>query len=104
MPGAFHTATQRLPAHSIRQRVRHNTAPRNLANAFETAIRARKDESLTRRSAEELTKKARVLQAAYGGEGKTFVLSLVDVDLDGFGTKVDSLAELLTKSLDAIKE
>jgi CRISPR system Cascade subunit CasC len=102
--GKQNTFAAHNPPEFVAVSVRHNTAPRNLANAFETAIRARKDESLTRRSAEELTKKARVLQAAYGGEGKTFVLSLVDVDLDGFGTKVDSLAELLTKSLDAIKE
>jgi len=84
--------------------VRRNTAPCNLANAFETAIRVRKDESLTRKSAEELVKKAKALQAAFGNAGQTFVLNLVDVDLNGFGTKVESLAELLTKSLDAIKE
>ena len=84
--------------------VRRNTAPRNLANAFETAVRVRKDESLTRRSAEELVKKAMALQTAYGGEGKTFVLNLSDTKLDGFGGAVASLNDLLDQSITAVKE
>lgn len=45
--------------------VRRNTAPRNLANAFETAVRVRKDESLTRESATRLSAKAVALDKLY---------------------------------------
>jgi CRISPR system Cascade subunit CasC len=45
--------------------VRRNTAPRNLANAFEAAIRVRKDESLTKESATRLSAKAAALDKLY---------------------------------------
>lgn len=84
--------------------VRRNSAPRNLANAFETAIRVKKDESLTQRSAEALARKAKVLQEAYGGDEKTFVLDLVGAKVDGFGTSVSSLQALLDAALTAVQE
>jgi len=102
--GKQNTFAAHNPPEFVAVTVRRNAAPRSLANAFETAIRVKKDESLTKKSAGELLKKAEALQAAFGGAGQTFVLNLVDADLNGFGTKVDSLAELLTKSLDALKE
>lgn len=79
--------------------LRFNTAPRNLANAFETAIIVRKGESLTRRSTEELARKGNTLQAAFGGDGKTFVLNLTGAGLNGFGTEVASLKGLLDQGL-----
>jgi CRISPR system Cascade subunit CasC len=84
--------------------VRRNTVPRNLANAFETSVRVKKDESLTRRSAEELAKKAIALRAAFGGEEKTLVLNLTEAKLDGFGAPVASLQKLLDGTLSAIQE
>lgn len=84
--------------------VRRNTAPRNLANAFETAVRVKKDESLTRKSAEELIKKATALKAVYGGEEKTLVLNLTEAKLDGFGKPAASLQELLDGVLSAVQE
>lgn len=83
--------------------VRHNTFPRNLANAFETAIRVRKDESITKESATKLIEKAKLLEKAYGGKGKTIVLNLVGVDLTDFGSKVDSLEELLSTTKTALQ-
>lgn len=83
--------------------VRHKAAPRSLANAFETPVRAGKDESLTLRSATQLVSKALALQAAYGGEGKAFVLNLAGADLKGFGSAVSSLAELLDASVAALE-
>lgn len=83
--------------------VRHNTAPRNLANAFETAIRVKSGESLTRKSAEALACKAKDLQLAYGGDGETFVLNLAKADLDGFGTALTSLAEILDKTVSTVR-
>mgnify|MGYP001101506234 CR=1 FL=1 len=83
--------------------VRRNTAPRNLANAFETAIRVKSGESLTRKSAEALTGKAKDLQLAYGGDGETFVLNLAKADLNGFGTALPSLADMLDKTLTTVR-
>lgn len=84
--------------------VRRNAAPRNLANAFETAIRVRKDESLTRNSANALVQKAKILQAAYGGDEKTFVLDLTGAKLDGIGTPAASLQALLDAAMAAVQE
>lgn len=84
--------------------VRRNTAPSNLANAFETALRVHKDQSITKMSADKLVEKSKKLRAVYGGDGQTFVLNLTETTLDGFGTSVNSLKELLEKSLAAVKE
>ena len=102
--GKQNTFAAHNPPEFVAISVRRNTGPRNFANAFETAIRAKKDESLTKVSAQKLVEKANVLSAAFDGKGDTFALNLVGADLNGFGIKVDSLADLLTKSMDAIKE
>jgi CRISPR system Cascade subunit CasC len=102
--GKQNTFAAHNPPEFVVVSVRRNTAPRNLANAFETAIRIKKDESLTRRSAEELAKKAKVLQSAFGGEEKTWVLNLTDSKLDGFGKSATSLQELLGEVLKNIQE
>lgn len=82
--------------------VRRNTFPRNLANAFENAMRIKKDESLTEKSAEELVKKSKILQEAFGCGGETFVLNLTETNLHGFGKAVKSLEELLNKTLSIV--
>jgi CRISPR system Cascade subunit CasC len=102
--GKQNTFAAHNPPEFIAISVRRNSAPRNLANAFETAIRAKRDESLTRKSAEELIKKARSLQAAFGGKESTFVLNLVDARLDGFGTNLSSLEDLLDNTISAVQE
>lgn len=102
--GKQNTFAAHNPPEFVAVSVRRNTAPRNLANAFETAVRVRKDESFTKISAEKLVEKARQLQTVYGGNERTFVLNLKEAKLDGFGTAVSTLEELLKKSLDAVKE
>jgi CRISPR system Cascade subunit CasC len=102
--GKQNTFAAHNPPEFVAVSVRRSTAPRNLANAFETAIRVKKDESLTRRSAEELAKKAKALQDAFGGEEKTFVLNLAEAELNGFGISATSLKELLDKTLSVVKE
>ena len=85
--------------------VRYKAAPRNLANAFEIPIRVKRDESITKESASKLIEKAKVLALAFDGKeakGQTHVLNLVKADLNGFGTKVDSLENLLTKTIEAL--
>ena len=101
--GKQNTFAAHNPPEFIAVSVRRNTAPRNLANAFETAVFTKKGESLTRKSAEELAKKAKALQSAFGGEDKTFVLNLVKAELDGYGTAVPALKEILDKTLSAVQ-
>jgi CRISPR system Cascade subunit CasC len=102
--GKQNTFAAHNPPEFVVLSVRRNTAPRNLANAFETAVRVKKDESLTRTSAEELAKKAAALQAAFGGEDKTYVLNLVKAELNGLGTAVPTLKDLLDKAILAVQE
>jgi len=101
--GKQNTFAAHNPPEFVSVSVRRNTAPRNLANAFETAMFAKKGESLTRKSAEELVRKAKSLQTAFGGEEKNFVLNLTEAKLDGYGNAAASLKELLDKSLAAVK-
>jgi CRISPR system Cascade subunit CasC len=102
--GKQNTFAAHNPPELVAVSVRHNTAPRSLANAFETAIIVRKGESLTRRSAEELVRKGKLLQTAFGGEGTTVVLNLTETSLDGFGSGVSSLKELMDKGLSSLQE
>jgi CRISPR system Cascade subunit CasC len=85
--------------------VRENAAPRNLANAFETAVRVGKGESVTEVSAEKLMEKAKKLNTAYAGKGETFVLNLTGAKIDkDFGTAMASLKDLLDKTVLSVKE
>jgi CRISPR system Cascade subunit CasC len=97
--GKQNTFAAHNPPEFVAVSVRRNAAPRNLANAFETAVRIRKDESLTKVSAEKLMEKARNLNTAYGGNGENFVLNLTEAKTDGFGTAVASLTELLDERM-----
>jgi CRISPR system Cascade subunit CasC len=63
-----------------------------------------KGKALTKISAESLAVKAKVLQAAYGGEGKALVLNLAGADTAGFGEAVDSLEVLLDRTVALAKE
>ncbi|RPJ14007.1 MAG: type I-E CRISPR-associated protein Cas7/Cse4/CasC, partial [Deltaproteobacteria bacterium] len=91
--GKQNTFAAHNPPEFVAVSVRRNTAPRNLANAFETAVRVKKDESLTRKSAEGLARKATALQAAFGGEDKTYILNLAKAELNGLGTAVPTLKD-----------
>lgn len=102
--GKQNTFAAHNPPEFVSVSVRRNTAPRNLSNAFETAMFARKGESLTSKSAEELARKAKSLQTAFGGEEKTFVLNLTEAKIHGYGNAAASLKELLDKTLTAVKE
>lgn len=102
--GKQNTFAAHNPPEFVAVSVRRNTAPRSLANAFETAIRVHKDESLTRKSAAALAQKAQMLQDAFGGKGKTLILNLTGADHDGFGQSVSSLQDLLDGTLTAVQE
>lgn len=102
--GKQNTFAAHNPPEFVAVSVRRNTAPRNLANAFETALRTGKNESLTRKSAEAFVQKAKTLQSCFGGEGKTFVLNPIAAQVDGFGVSASSLRELLDKTLVTVQE
>ncbi len=102
--GKQNTFAAHNPPEFVAVSLRHNAAPRNLANAFELAVRTKKDESLTRKSAEELVQKANSLQVAFGGAEQTFVLNLIDAKLNGLGTPLPTLKDLLDKIILAIQE
>ncbi|MHB9074679.1 MAG: type I-E CRISPR-associated protein Cas7/Cse4/CasC [Desulfobaccales bacterium] len=102
--GKQNTFAAHNPPDFVAVSVRRDTAPRNLANAFETAIRVKRDESLTRKSAEKLARKAKELQGAYGGEEKVFVLNLVGAEVDGFGLAAPTLKDLLDQAVSAVQE
>lgn len=91
------------PPEFVAVTVCHEAAPRNLANAFETAIRAKAGESLTRKSAEELSKKGVALEKAYPRKAQTFVLNLTSAELYGFGDAKESLNDVLEAALKAVQ-
>lgn len=97
--GKQNTFAAHNPPEFVSVSVRRNTTPRNLANAFETSVRVKKDESVTRKSAEGLVNKAKALQAAFGGEEKTFILNLTEANADEIGTVVPTMKDLLDKAL-----
>jgi CRISPR system Cascade subunit CasC len=83
--------------------VRHDSAPRSLANAFETALRVPRGESISQLSAQKLVDKGISLQKAFGGEGKTWVLNLVEAKLGEFGMAEASLQDLLQRPLAEVR-
>jgi CRISPR system Cascade subunit CasC len=101
--GKQNTFAAHNPPEFVAVSVRRNASPRNLANAFEIALRPRKDESLTRKSADELVSKAKKLQSYYGGEEKTFILNPIEAKCGGFGLEELSLQGLLDKTLAAVE-
>jgi CRISPR system Cascade subunit CasC len=102
--GKQNTFAAHNPPEFVAISVRRNAAPRNLANSFEFAVRVNKGESLTRKSAEALAKKAQALRTAFGGEEQAFVLNLVEADLNGLGTSVPTLKDLLDKAILSVQE
>jgi CRISPR system Cascade subunit CasC len=92
------------PPEFVAVSVCRDAAPRNLANAFEMAIRARTGESLTRNSAEALAAKAGTLDKAYPRKGQTFVLNLAQAKIGDLGSERDSLDAVLDAVLTAVGE
>ncbi|AXQ28793.1 type I-E CRISPR-associated protein Cas7/Cse4/CasC [Solimonas sp. K1W22B-7] len=91
------------PPEFVAVSVRRNGAPRNLANAFEAAIRIKTGESLTRKSAEALCAKAKELKDAYGGEDSTWLLNLAKASCNGFGEEKTSLDDVLNEALKTVR-
>lgn len=91
------------PPEFISISVRRNTAPRNLANAFETPIYA-KGKSLTKESADKLSAKAASLDKLYETETNARYAVAEDVfgktyKADGLGEQLDSVPKLIKWAL-----
>lgn len=91
------------PPEYVAVSVRHNTAPRNLANAFEVPVRVKGEESLTVVSAKRLAEKEKKLSAVYGDDGESFYFDLLDTQA-AIGVKKNSLKELLDSVIDVVKK
>jgi CRISPR system Cascade subunit CasC len=98
--GKQNTFAAHNPPEFVAVSVRHNTAPRSLANAFETAIRVKKDESLTKKSANYLALKAVALDKLYGTFPNSRYIVTDDVfgenyEAKGLGTKLENIPKLI---------
>lgn len=100
--GKQNTFAAHNPPEFVAVSVRRQTAPRNLANAFETPVRFAPGTAITATSAGFLARKALKLDAAYGDSGHTYVLNLTDSQLPDYGTPVSSVKDLLTETLSAV--
>jgi CRISPR system Cascade subunit CasC len=98
--GKQNTFAAHNPPEFISVSVRRNTAPRNLANAFETAVRAKKDESLTKESATRLSAKAVALDKLYGTPSNSRYAVAEDVfgekyEATGLGKRMEGVTSLI---------
>jgi len=102
--GKQNTFAAHNPPEFIAVSVRRNTGPRNLANAFETAIHANRGESLTKESATRLSAKAIALDKLYGTPCNSRYAVSEDVfgekfDAKGLGSKEESLFAVIDWAL-----
>jgi len=106
--GKQNTFAAHNPPEFITVSVRRNTAPRNLANAFETAVYA-KGKSLTKESADRLSAKAVALDKLYGTKANSRYAAAEDVfgkeyKAEGLGEKLESIPALIKWALDEVSK
>ena len=105
--GKQNTFAAHNPVELVAVSVGHNTAPRNLANAFETAVRVKKDESLTKESASRLSAKAVALDKLYGTLANSRYAVAEDTfgenfEAPGLGEKLNNIATIINWALDEV--
>jgi CRISPR system Cascade subunit CasC len=88
--------------------VRRETAPRNLLNAFEKAVRVSKVESLTKESAIRMAAKAKALDALYKTEPNSRYACAEDTfgdkfEVVGLGEKLPSIPDVIEWALKELK-
>ncbi len=98
--GKQNTFAAHNPPEFVAVSVRSNSAPRNLANAFESAVRVRKDESLTKESAMRLCAKAASLDKLYGNGASSCYAVAEDLfgesfEATGLGEKHESIGAVI---------
>ena len=107
--GKQNTFAAHNPPEFVAVSVRRNTAPRNLANAYETAIRVKKDESITKESATRLDAKAIALDKLYGTPcNSRYALSQDVFDEKfkaiGLGRQEESIAAVINWALSEVSK
>jgi len=107
--GKQNTFAAHNPPEFIAVSVRRNTAPHNLANAYETAIRVKKDESLTKESATRLSAKAVALDKLYGTPCNSRYAVSEDVfgekfEAKGLGSQVESISAVIDWALGEVSK
>jgi CRISPR system Cascade subunit CasC len=107
--GKQNTFAAHNPTEFVAVSVRRNTAPRNLANAYEAAIRAKKDESLTKESAMRLSAKAVALDKLYATPCNSRYAVSEDVfgekfDAKGLGSQVESISSVIDWALGEVSK
>lgn len=107
--GKQNTFAAHNPPEFVAVSVRRNTAPRNLANAYETAIRAKKDESLTKESAIRLSAKAVALDKLYATPCNSRYAVSQDVfdekfEAKGLGSQEESIAAVIGWALGEVSK
>jgi CRISPR system Cascade subunit CasC len=107
--GKQNTFAAHNPPEFVAVSVRRNTAPRNLANAYETAIRVKKDESITKESAMRLDAKAIALDKLYGTPCNSRYALSQDVfdekfEAKGLGSEEESIAAVINWALSEVSK
>ena len=107
--GKQNTFAAHNPPEFVAVSVRRNTAPRNLANAYETAIRVKKDESITKESATRLDAKAIALDKLYGTPCNSRYALSQDVfdekfEAKGLGSQEESIAAVINWALSEVSK
>lgn len=107
--GKQNTFAAHNPPEFVAVSVRRNTAPRNLANAFETAISVKKDESLTKESAIRLSAKAGALDKLYGTSSNCRYAISEDVfgekfEAKGLGRQEENISAVIDWALGGVSK
>ena len=107
--GKQNTFAAHNPPEFVAVSVRRNTAPRNLANAYETAVRVKKDESITKESATRLDAKAIALDKLYGTPCNSRYALSQDVfdekfEAKGLGSEEESIAAVINWALSEVSK
>lgn len=107
--GKQNTFAAHNPPEFVAVSVRRNTAPRNLANAYETAVCVKKDESLTKESAMLLSAKAIALDKLYDTPCNSRYAVSQDVfdekfEARGLGSKEESVSAVIEWALGEVSK
>lgn len=107
--GMQNTFAAHNPPEFVTVSLRRNSAPRSLANAFETAVRVKKDESLTKESSMRLSAKAIALDKLYGTVATSRYAVAEDLfgekfETKGFGEKSTSIASVIEWALSEVSK
>jgi CRISPR system Cascade subunit CasC len=91
------------PPEFVLVNVRSDSAPRNLANAFEVPVRVKGEESLVKESVQRLCEKEKKLSEIYGKSTSAFLFDAINSDA-ACGVKKTSMKDLLDITISEVKK